>query len=81
MRGRESDTFGVGYYYSGTSDEVGPLLETALGTIGDGQGVEAFYNVRASESLTITPDVQWISQARETVDDAWVLGVRANLAF
>lgn len=81
LSGRESDNFGIGYYYSGTSEEIGPVLATALGGIGDGQGVEAFYNVRATDTLTITPDVQWISQAQETVDDAWVLGVRANLAF
>ncbi|TWU56343.1 carbohydrate porin [Rubripirellula reticaptiva] len=79
--GREDDAFGLGYFFYDTSDEIGPFLNAALGGIGDSQGVEAFYNFQANKMLTITPDFQWISQARESVDDAYVLGVRANLAF
>ncbi|WP_283430978.1 carbohydrate porin [Neorhodopirellula lusitana] len=81
LRGREADTFGLGYYYSGTSDELGPFIAAAVGSVGDGQGVEAYYNIQATRNLAITPDAQWISQARESIDDAWLLGVRANLAF
>lgn len=81
IKGRDDDTFGVGYYFSGTSDELTPALATALGGIGDGQGVEVFYNVQATKSLTITPDFQWLSQARQRLDDAYVLGVRANWTF
>lgn len=81
VRSRGGDTFGVGYYYSGTSGEIGPVLSAVLGGIGDGQGVEAFYNFALTDTLTITPDFQWISQARQSVDDAYLMGVRANLVF
>ena len=79
---RENDSFGIGYYYSGTSDKIGPLLSVALGTdIGDGQGAELFYNAAVTSRLTITPDLQIISSARDNLDTAVVAGVRVNLAF
>jgi porin len=79
---REDDSFGIGYYYAGTSDQIGPLLTAALGSpIGDGQGVELFYNAAVSPMLTITPDLQVISPARENLDPALVAGLRMNLAF
>ena len=79
--GRESDSFGLGYYYYDTSDKIAPFLAGLLGGIGSSQGVEAFYNIQATKSLTITPDFQWISQARQNVDDAYILGLRANMVF
>ncbi|WP_231741932.1 carbohydrate porin [Stieleria varia] len=78
---RPQDSFGVGYYYAASSDEIGPALSTLLGPIGDGQGFETFYNVQANNWLTVTPDFQWVSPARRNVDDAYVLGVRANISF
>jgi porin len=81
LPGRDRDSFGVGYYYLETSDEIGPLLTAALGRIGDGQGIETFYNIQATRALTITPDFQWIASSRQIIDDAYVLGVRANIAF
>lgn len=78
---REGDTFGIGYYYSGTSDEVGPILQTAFGPIGDGQGVEIFYRTQLTQSVSVTPDFQWLSQARERISDAYLLGLRMNIAF
>ncbi len=81
IAGRENDRFGVGYYYLATSDEIGPLLNLALGTIGDENGVEMFYNAAISPNLSITPDFQVLSSARESVSTALVAGIRANLAF
>ncbi|WP_390889067.1 carbohydrate porin [Rhodopirellula halodulae] len=78
---RDGDTFGIGYYYSGTSDEIGPLLTGALGPIGDSQGVEIFYRTQLTQSVSVTPDFQWIDQAREQVSDAYLLGLRMNIAF
>lgn len=79
---RENDSFGVGYYYAGTSDEIGPILTIALGSnIGEGQGVELFYNAVVTPMLTITPDFQVISPARENIDTAVVAGMRMNIAF
>ncbi|TWT75612.1 Carbohydrate-selective porin, OprB family [Posidoniimonas polymericola] len=77
MAGHEADTFGAGWFISGTSNEVGPLLQATLGPLGDGQGVELFYNWQATPWLNVTPDLQVIVPAREQVDTALALGVRA----
>jgi porin len=81
LRNRESDTFGVGWYHAATSDEIGSIIETAFGPIGDGQGVELFYNIAAMPWLTITPDMQVIVPAREDADTALLFGVRANMSL
>lgn len=78
---RTGDSFGMGYFYSGTSDEIGPILPALLGPIGDSQGVELFYRAQITESVSLTPDFQWISQARRQLDDAYILGARMNIAF
>jgi porin len=79
--GRESDTFGAGWYYSGTSGNIGPILQTVLGPIGDGQGVELFYNIAVTPWLNVTPDLQVVVPARENVDTAVVAGLRAKMVF
>jgi len=78
---RPNDTFGIGWYYTGTSDEIGPLLTALLGPIGDGQGVELFYNFAVTDCFNVTPDLQVILPAREQFDTALLVGLRANLAF
>jgi porin len=81
LRGREADRFGVGWYYSATSDEIGPILEAGLGPIGDGQGVELFYNYEVTPWFHLTPDLQVLIPARDDVDDALVLGLRGKMDF
>jgi porin len=81
IRGREADRFGLGYYYAGTSDEFGPILEAVLGPLGDEQGVELFYNIAVTPWFQLTPDLQVINPFREAVDTAVVLGVRGKLDF
>jgi len=78
---READTFGLGWFYSGTSDEIGPILQAALGPVGDGQGVELFYNYAATPWLHITPDLQVLVPARENAETALVVGVRAVMTL
>jgi porin len=56
-------------------------LQTVFGPVGDGQGVELFYNIEVTPWYHITPDLQIIDPARETVDTAWVVGVRAKVDF
>lgn len=79
--GRSDDTFGAGWFYSGTSDEIGPLLTGALGPVSDGQGVELFYRTQITPWFHITPDLQILMPARENVSTALVAGLRANLSF
>lgn len=75
--GHEADTWGAGWFVAGSSSEIGPIIETALGPIGDGHGVELFYNWQATPWLNVTPDLQVLVPSRENVDTALVLGVRA----
>ena len=79
--GREADRIGIGYYYAGTSDEIGPILQATVGPIGDGQGVELFYNYEVTPWFHLTPDLQVLDPAREAVDTALVLGLRGKIDF
>ncbi len=81
IAGRDTDSFGVGYYYAGASDDIGVVLETVFGDIGDSQGFESFYNIALNQMVTVTPDIQVIDPARTALDTALVAGVRVNLAF
>lgn len=76
-----ADTFGAGWFIAGSSDEIGPILQATLGPIDDGQGVELFYNWQATPWLNVTPDLQVIIPARQNVDTALVLGVRAVMTL
>ncbi len=76
-RCRSADTFGVGWFMAGSSDEIGLALNALLGPIVDGHGVELFYNYQATSWLNITPDLQILVPSRENIDTAVVAGVRA----
>ena len=78
---RPQDTFGVGWYYSATSDQIGPLIEALVGPIGDGQGMEIFYNYELAPAIHITPDVQVIVPAEDDIDPSLIFGVRAKMDF
>ena len=75
------DTFGLGWYYTGASNEFGPIPQALYGPR-DGTGVELFYNVQVNPWLNVTPDVQYIKpEASAIADDAFVYGVRMNAKF
>jgi porin len=79
---RRGDTFGIAYYYTGTSTEFGPLPRALLGPR-DGAGVELFYNVQATPWMNITPDFQIIKPgaAGRIANTAYVGGLRVNFKF
>ena len=81
IHGRHQDTFGIGWYYAATSDQIGPLIETVFGPVGDGQGVELFYNIEVTPWFHLTPDLQVIEPAREQVDTALIVGLRGKIDF
>lgn len=73
------DTFGIGWYYVGASNEFGPAPQAIFGPR-DGTGVEVFYNFQVNPWLNITPDVQYIHpEASAIADDAFVYGLRVNM--
>jgi porin len=76
---RRGDRFGLGWYYVGVSNELGPVPQALFGPR-DGSGVEMFYNYKVTPWLNITPDVQYIHPgAGGIADDAFIGGVRLNM--
>lgn len=79
--GDRGDTWGIGWYYVGTSRQFGGVPLAAFGPQ-DGSGLELYYNYRAKPWLYITPDVQFIKpggQGLTNGDDAFVYGLRINM--
>jgi len=81
LQTRPRDSFGVGYYYAATSNDIAPFINTIFGGFTDGQGVEMFYNIATGKRLTITPDLQVLVPSREKFDTALLVGLRANYNF
>ncbi len=78
---RPLDRFGVGWYYASTSAQVAPVIEALFGPVGNGQGIECFYNYAVTPAIYVTPDLQVIVPALEAIDPALVVGVRAQVVF
>ena len=78
---RPADTFGVGWYYAGSSSPIGTLITSQFGPIGDGQGMECFYNYQWSPAIRITPDLQVLTPSLQSFDTSLLLGVRLQLIF
>jgi porin len=75
---RENDTFGIGYYYMGISDQLQPILARR---VRDEQGVELFYNFALTNWMHLSPDLQVISPTQGHVDTTCVIGVRLKIDF
>ncbi len=76
IRGRQSDTFGIGWYYAATSNQLPGLLLDDYG-----QGVEAFYNYQLTPWIHVTPDLQVIDPSRRGVDTSLLLGLRIKMTL
>ena len=74
IAGRESDTFGVGWAYSSTSDELPGVI---LGN--HGEGVELFYNATVTPWFHVTADLQFIDPAARRIDDALLFAIRVKM--
>ncbi|MCC7085317.1 MAG: carbohydrate porin [Pirellulales bacterium] len=81
IKSRPADSFGVGWYCAGASDQIGPILTAVVGPIGNGQAVECFYNYALTPAIRLTPDLQVIVPAREEIDPALVVGLRMQMIF
>lgn len=78
---RKNDTFGAGWYYGRSSQEVAPFVATALGGIDDVNGVEIFYNAQITPGFNLTADIQAIDPFRTQLKNALVVGVRAVITL
>ena len=76
--GRETDTFGAGFYYAGLSDKLPRIIKRFTQ---NEQGVEVYYNISITPWMHITPDIQIIDPARESVATTVVAGIRMKIDF
>jgi len=80
-RTRPHDTFGLGWYLASTSPRIGTLITSQFGPIGDGQGIECFYNYAVTPAVRITPDVQYVVPSLRSAEPALIAGVRAVVSL
>ena len=79
--GREHDGFGVGYFYTGLSDNFKQLLNTINLPLRDVQGVEVYYKFGLTPWLAVTADLQVVQPSNKAFDTAVIGGVRTNVTF
>jgi porin len=72
IRGRERDTFGLGYYYSNLSDDLQNTLEPLI-RIRKEQGFEIFYSFAPTGWSKLTADLQIV--------DPFLLGSETRMFF
>ncbi|MCE9629957.1 MAG: carbohydrate porin [Planctomycetia bacterium] len=80
-RSRRNDTFGIGWYWASASPEIGTLITSQFGPVGDGQGIECFYNYAVTSAIRITPDLQYVVPTLRLAEPAVIAGVRALVSF
>lgn len=80
LAGRTLDSFGVGYFYLGLSDNfvnlVSPFIE-----LQDEQGFEAFYNYAVTPWCRLTFDLQVVNPSATALDTAIIPGLRLQTIF
>lgn len=81
FRHRQGDQFGIGWFYTGVSNQSGPLPRTLFGPR-DGYGIELFYNIQINPWMNLTPDFQIIKpEAGAIAKMDYIGGIRLNLKF
>jgi porin len=79
-RSRPHDTMGVGYFYTGLSQEFTNLLGPVR-DLHDVNGVELYYTAAVAKMLQVTTDLQIIEPADIRNDTAVVFGLRATMGI
>jgi len=79
-RSRPQDSFGLGYFHSGLSDDFKTLLAPLI-NLQDINGVELYYNAAVTECFHLTADFQVIEPAEVANDTALVVGLRATIGL
>jgi porin len=77
---RPHDIFGVGYFYTGISNDLQNLV-SPLRTLQDVSGVELFYSAAVIQGFQLTADLQIIEPANADNDTAIVCGLRGAVGF
>jgi len=81
VRGREADSMGIGWFYSGLNsnikNDLSPVLE-----IRDLTGVEAYYNAEITPWFHVTADLQVVEPGlRDIASTAFLAGLRAKISL
>jgi porin len=83
--GRQRDTFGVGYFHVGLSEDFKDLLSSPLAPPGlaqrDEQGVEFFYNASLKRWCHLTGDLQIVEPSTINLDTTILVGLRLEIEF
>jgi porin len=77
---RPQDSWGIGYYYIGISDEIKNFAPRFVQPR-DEHGVEAFYNFAVAPWFHLSPSLQVITPLRGRVESSVNYGLRAKMDF
>lgn len=80
LPGRPIDTFGVGFFYLGLSDQFKKLV-SPLTPQRDEYGAELFYNVAITPASRLTFDLQVARPSTRALDTVVIPGIRLQLIF
>jgi porin len=80
LPGRNRDSFGVGYYYLGLSDNV-KTLASPFTTLRDEYGVELFYNVALTPWCRLTPNFTVVQPFTAGTETMISTGLRLQVSF
>jgi porin len=80
IRGRCLDTFGLGFFYSGLSNEFKNLAAAVLPQQNE-YGFEGFYNYAITPWARLTGDLQVVNPSTAAVDTTVILGTRLQIIF
>ena len=81
FKGRELDSFGVGYFYYNLSDELEEAITSEEEAFRDEQGAEVYYSYAVTPWFFVTGDLEYIAPPRKSLENAFVAGLRANIRF
>lgn len=82
FRGRELDSFGIGYYYYDLSDALQETINNSRTVrVGNEQGAEAYYSYAVTPWFFLTGDLEYIDPPLATIENAFIAGLRANIRF
>ena len=77
---RPLDSYGIGYYYLGLSDQLKDLTKNVR-PLRDEYGAEVFYNIAVTPSCRLTPNFQVARPAVVGVDMPILAGMRLQVIF
>lgn len=77
---RPLDSYGIGYYYLGLSDELKDLTQNVR-PLRDEYGAELFYNMAVTPACRLTPNFQVARSALVGVESPILAGLRLQMIF